>query len=166
MGRTGHIAEIRGQIGTRLLLMPAVAAAVFDAKGTVLLLHHLHDGGWGLPGGAMEPDETPADAVSRELHEETGLRLRPDALIGVCGGPAHVIAYPNGDLTAYVTSLFAFTTDGAAVVPDGHEVDAARWCQPDDVAELQMDRSTEDLLATIRDWLRAPATSRPAQFRR
>ena len=166
MGRTGHIADIRAHIGTRLLLMPAVAAAVFDDAGRLLLLHHLHDDSWGLPGGAMEPDETPATAAARELREETGLELEPTALVGVCGGPDHVITYPNGDRTAYVTSLFAFDADGAEVVPDGSEVDAARWCRPDDVADLALDSSTVELLATIRAWLSAPPTARAARFRR
>lgn len=166
MGRTGHIADIRAEIGTRLLLMPAVAAAVFDDGGRLLLLHHLDDRSWGLPGGAMEPDETPATAAARELHEETGLQLTPDALIGVCGGPDHVVSYPNGDRTAYVMSVFAFPADGAEVVPDGSEVDTACWRHADDVADLPMNSSTVELVATVRAWLSAPTTSRAAQFRR
>jgi 8-oxo-dGTP diphosphatase len=49
-----------------------------DTQGAVLL--QLRDGGttyyphvWGLPGGAIEPGETPAEAALRELWEETSL---------------------------------------------------------------------------------------------
>ncbi|TIC86597.1 NUDIX domain-containing protein [Nocardioides sp. GY 10127] len=38
---------------------------------------------WGLPGGHMEPGETPLEAAVRELEEETGLVLSPDELTQV-----------------------------------------------------------------------------------
>src|SRR3954447_6388486 len=37
---------------------------------------------WFLPGGGMEPGEDVATTAARELFEETGLRVRPDALRG------------------------------------------------------------------------------------
>jgi 8-oxo-dGTP pyrophosphatase MutT (NUDIX family) len=41
-----------------------------------------HAGQWGLPGGRLEEGEEPIDAALRELDEELGLRLGPDAAIG------------------------------------------------------------------------------------
>jgi len=47
----------------------------------LLFRHHLPDPwaqeGWLTPGGAIEPSETPATAVMRELGEETGHMLDP-----------------------------------------------------------------------------------------
>jgi 8-oxo-dGTP pyrophosphatase MutT (NUDIX family) len=42
-----------------------------------------HAGQWALPGGRMEPGETPADGALRELAEEVGLELGPGAVLGL-----------------------------------------------------------------------------------
>lgn len=41
-----------------------------------------HSGQWALPGGRVDPGETALEAALRELDEEIGLRLAPDAVIG------------------------------------------------------------------------------------
>jgi 8-oxo-dGTP pyrophosphatase MutT (NUDIX family) len=41
-----------------------------------------HAGQWALPGGRLEPDETPVDGALRELDEELGLSLGTDHVIG------------------------------------------------------------------------------------
>lgn len=61
--------------------MPAAIAArvvLLDAHGRVLLVRRpataaLHPGAWCLPGGAIDPWETPELAATRELREEVGL---------------------------------------------------------------------------------------------
>jgi len=41
-----------------------------------------HSGQWALPGGRLETDEVPAVAALREIHEEVGLDLPADAVLG------------------------------------------------------------------------------------
>lgn len=41
-----------------------------------------HAGQWALPGGRIDDGETPEAAALRELHEEVGLELGPDAVLG------------------------------------------------------------------------------------
>lgn len=153
MARSGHIKQVRAAFGSGLLLMPAVCAAVID-QDQLLLLRHREDGRWGTPGGAVEPGESPEEAVRRELAEETGLDLYPDALIAVTGGPGHVVHYPNGDQTAYITAVFALAFDDTQVIrPDGVEVDAARWVGASDLDGLETDELTRNHLVTIFTWL-------------
>jgi 8-oxo-dGTP pyrophosphatase MutT (NUDIX family) len=41
-----------------------------------------HAGQWALPGGRIDAGETPEEAALRELHEEVGLQLGADSLLG------------------------------------------------------------------------------------
>jgi ADP-ribose pyrophosphatase YjhB (NUDIX family) len=58
-------------------------AAVIDDNGRILLIKRADNGKWAMPGGALEVGETPAAGVVREVLEETGVRCRPLALVGV-----------------------------------------------------------------------------------
>lgn len=50
---------------------------VFAFQGRHLLLAHSTKGDWKLPGGHVEAGETPAQAIRREVLEETGVVLGP-----------------------------------------------------------------------------------------
>ena len=49
-----------------------------NERGDVLLHQSADDGNWYLIGGGMDPGEQPADAVVREVLEETGLEVIPE----------------------------------------------------------------------------------------
>jgi len=53
------------------------AAVILNDEGRILLLKHRFrpGSGWGLPGGFIEADEQPEEALRRELCEEIGLEL-------------------------------------------------------------------------------------------
>jgi 8-oxo-dGTP diphosphatase len=55
----------------------SVGVVIFDEMERVLLLDHVlrPKSGWGIPGGFINANEQPEDAVHREIKEETGLEL-------------------------------------------------------------------------------------------
>jgi ADP-ribose pyrophosphatase YjhB (NUDIX family) len=65
--------------------VPCVGAVVHDARGRLLLIRRGHApsaGLWSVPGGRVEAGESETEAVVRETAEETGLRVRPDRVLG------------------------------------------------------------------------------------
>jgi 8-oxo-dGTP diphosphatase len=61
----------------------SVGAAVVRDDGRVLAIKRADNGAWVQPGGVVELDEDPRDAVRREVLEETGVHVEPEALTGV-----------------------------------------------------------------------------------
>lgn len=57
-------------------------AAIFNAKGEILLMERVDGSGWCLPCGWVEPQERPSDAAVREVWEETGLIVEVKQLVG------------------------------------------------------------------------------------
>src|SRR5690242_2766065 len=96
-----YVRELRECVGTRLLLLPGVTGIVRDEQGRVLLMRRADNGFWGFPAGAIDPGETPAQAVEREVREETGLHVRATRVAGVFGGAGFRLRYENGDEAEY-----------------------------------------------------------------
>ena len=94
----GYIDELRTRVGGRPLLIPGGRAVVVDDGG--LLLHRRSDlGRWDLPGGGAEVGESQADAVLRELTEESGLIATDWIAFGLGSDPRReTVIYPNGDV--------------------------------------------------------------------
>ena len=133
-----YIRQLRAHVGTMRLLLPSVSAHIFDAAGGLLLVQQRESGVWSTPGGVLEPDERPADAVVRETWEETGLRVEPEALVGAYGGPEFVVRYPNGDEVQYAIMAFQCRIVGGEMRPDGEEVSSVQYWNAAQLATLPM----------------------------
>ncbi|WP_283134819.1 NUDIX domain-containing protein [Rhizohabitans arisaemae] len=130
------LVRIRERAGTELMMLPSVGGCVFDEHGRLLLA--LHTDIWAMPGGILEPDERPAEAVVRELREETGLEVAVRGLIGVSGGPNFRHTYANGDRVAYMTAFYGCEIVGGSLRPDGEEIADAVFFAPDELPGLRL----------------------------
>ncbi|RJL19582.1 NUDIX hydrolase [Bailinhaonella thermotolerans] len=61
----------------------SVAGVILDEHGRALLIQRRDNGHWEAPGGILERDEDILTALRREVLEETGLEVEPEALTGV-----------------------------------------------------------------------------------
>ena len=147
---TDYVRRIRALVGSgELLQLPSASVAIRDARGCVLLARHSEGDRWVLPGGAIEPGETPADAAVREAWEETGCLVRLTRLIGVFGGPHYVVQYRNGDRASYVSSVFEATIDGGQLRPDGVELRELRFVTVSDAALLPLAPWVPEVLVAV-----------------
>jgi 8-oxo-dGTP diphosphatase len=104
MALSEYIKSLRARAGPDLLLLPGVSALIFNPAGEILLQRRSDNGRWALIGGMMEPGEQPADALVREVHEETGLTISPERITGIY--LTRIITYPDGNTAQYVITAF------------------------------------------------------------
>lgn len=135
---TVGLADISQPSGDRfehhtVTLPPAAMTVVLDDAGEHVLLSWRHRfvpdvWNWELPGGLVDPDESPAETAVREVEEETGYRVRSiehlvtfEPMIGMVRNAHHV-----------------FLARGAERVGDANEQNegAFEWVLMSAVAEL------------------------------
>ena len=76
-----------------------IGSGVLLLKENHVLLQRRKDNGlWAIPGGRLEPGETPEDATRREVQEETGAEIvGPLHLFNVYSSKDQFYQHPNGD---------------------------------------------------------------------
>jgi 8-oxo-dGTP diphosphatase len=136
MPMSDYVRAMRARIGTDLLLVPAASAVVINSAGEILLHRRADNGRWSLPGGAIDPGEEPADAVIREVWEETGVHVVPERIVGVYGGPELVMCYPNGDQISVLSVTFACRPIGGEPHVNDDESLEVRYFSPDTLPDI------------------------------
>jgi ADP-ribose pyrophosphatase YjhB (NUDIX family) len=122
----------------------AAGALIRDVDGRVLLVKPTYKDGWDIPGGYVEPGESPAQACGREVAEEIGLHRIPGRLLLVDWAP-----HPDeGDKLLF---LFDGGTLGHAdeAVPDQDEISEARFYEPAELSGLMPDRLSRRILTAL-----------------
>jgi ADP-ribose pyrophosphatase YjhB (NUDIX family) len=88
-----------------------VRGGVFDGD-RVLLVRERSDGGWTLPGGWVDVNDAPSEAVAREIYEESGYRAKATKLAMLVDKNRH----PHPPSVHHIYKLFFLCdlTGGAA----------------------------------------------------
>jgi 8-oxo-dGTP diphosphatase len=117
---------------------------VTDGQGRLLMIKRGHEPGaglWSIPGGRIEPGETNAEALVREMLEETGLAVEVGPLIGS-------VQRPGLDGAVIDIRDYAATVTGGTLRP-GDDAADARWVEVADLDSLEI---TEGLIEALTDW--------------
>jgi len=99
----------------------AIAQAVIRREGRVLLAVRRDLRGWELPGGHLQPGESPEAALLREIREETGHEVAIER---------HVGQYARTGFRPHMVSLFVCRITGGELRPS-YETPVLRWFEID-----------------------------------
>jgi ADP-ribose pyrophosphatase YjhB (NUDIX family) len=121
----------------------AAYAVCTDEAGRILLCRlspdELAPGAWTLPGGGVDFGEDPADAVLRELTEETGLTGEIVSLAAVESFARGPIEGLTPDHLHAIQIIFRVRITGGEIRDEvGGSTDSADWFAPDQLAELTL----------------------------
>ncbi len=126
-------------------MVACVGGIVHDAAGRLLLIRRGTEPGrglWSVPGGRVEPGESLAEAVEREVREETGLPVRAGAVVGRVRVPGAGVVYDVADLACTLL-------DPRAVPVAGDDADEVTFA---DAAALAGLSCTVGLLESLGAW--------------
>ncbi|TDO68546.1 ADP-ribose pyrophosphatase YjhB (NUDIX family) [Kribbella sp. VKM Ac-2571] len=96
-----YLAQLRRDVGSRLLLLPGAQVLAIDADDRILFQRSRDSGLWELPAGGAEPGDSFRRTAAREFSEETGLTVAEEDLVpfaSLSRADVHTLTYPNGDV--------------------------------------------------------------------
>lgn len=112
-----------------------VVAAIIKKDGKILATQRGYgdlEGGWEFPGGKVEPNETPEEALVREIEEELRTRIEVESYLTTA---EHDYEKFHLSMRCYVCSLvedhMVLTEHHAARWLDGETIDSVAWLPAD-----------------------------------
>ena len=128
----------------------AVSAAIIR-DGRVLVARRARGpalGIWTMPGGVVEAGETLAEALKREIEEETAMTVEPVALAGY----REVVMRDDDRRVARHFVILCFAARWIAGEPMlNEELSEARWLRPSELAGLSTTEGLADIVAAAFD---------------
>ena len=133
-------------------LVLVAACALIDADGRVLLTRRPPGkpmaGLWEFPGGKVEPDERPEDALMRELKEELGIEVRE-----ACLSPLTFASHSYDDLQLLMPLWVCRRWDGIVKPSEGQE---CAWVRPERLRDYPMPPADVPLIPSLIELLSMP----------
>ena len=127
------------------------ANAILTCQGKLLLEKRGDCDLWGLPGGGVKRQETPVQAIAREIYEELGLRVSPEQFrkLGVYGEPGRIAAYRDGSIWRMVVVVFALELQEVPQIVLSKESQDMRFFTREELKDIPIVVTHSDI---VEDW--------------
>ena len=127
------------------------ANAIITCKGKLLLEKRRDCDLWGLVGGGVKRQETPLDAIAREIYEELGVRVNKEQFkkLGVYGEPGRIAAYRDGSIWRMVVVVFALELEQEPEIVVSAESRDMRFFGKEELKNIEIVVTHSDI---VEDW--------------
>jgi len=108
---------------------PTASGVLRDGEGRILLVERGIEpkkGEWDLPGGFLGNGEDPMAGLKREMREELGVTVEPDALLGI-----FTDTYGEGDAAIYTFNVVYSARIVSGTITPQDDVASVQWFAPD-----------------------------------
>ena len=127
------------------------ANAIITCNGKILLEKRRDCDIWGLVGGGVKKQETPLQAIVREVYEELGLRIPKEKFhkLAVYGEPGRIAAYQDGSIWRMVVVVFALELDREDNLKISPESKELRFFTKEELRDIEIVVTHSDI---VEDW--------------
>ena len=127
------------------------ANAVITCNGKLLLEKRRDCDLWGLVGGGVKKRESTLDAITREIHEELGIRVLKDRFrkLAVYGEPGRIAAYRDGSIWRMVVVVFALELEKEPDIILSAESRDMRFFSKEELQNIEIVVTHSDI---VEDW--------------
>ncbi len=127
------------------------ANAIITCKGRILLEKRRDCDLWGLVGGGVKRQETPLEAIVREIREELGLRISGEKLqkLGVYGEPGRIAAYQDGSIWRMVVVVYRLELEEEPDIVISSESQDMRFFSKEELKDIEIVVTHSDI---VEDW--------------
>ena len=127
------------------------ANAIITCNGKLLLEKRRDSDTWGLVGGGVKKQETPLQAITREIYEELGIRVPSEKFIklGVYGEPGRIAAYQDGSIWRMVIVVFSLAFAEEPQMKISKESRELRFFSKEELKDIEIVVTHSDI---VEDW--------------
>jgi len=135
-----------------------IVSAILEKDGKFLLVKEtkkIAEGLWNIPGGRLDPQENPIDAVKREIKEETRYDFNPTYLLGIYS----IVNKSLEKEFAIIPHITDFTFMGKILGKDDEDlladISEARWFSFEEIEKMDKNSLRDPyIIEIIKDYIK------------
>lgn len=127
------------------------ANAVITCKGRLLLERRRDSDTWGLIGGGTKKWETARQAIAREVYEELGLHISPNAFqkLRIYDNPGRIAAYRDGSVWRMVIVMYGLDFPEEPKMRISSESKELRFFSKEEIGHIQIPITHMDIVQDL-----------------